>query len=277
MNNLAVLEFVRELGNDDAAESLHREALAMRRSLGLGEEVAESLSNLAVVVSRKDRHAAIALLREAETIIRATRHEMHPDLANNLHNLASMLHSIGEDAEAELHYREALAIGRASLGEHPRVADTMDNLATVLRDRGDEAERLLREALAIRRGLFGEQHADVAVSLSRLGTLFGLRGDLAGAEPFHREALAIRRTALGEEHPRVATTRGALGETLIGLGRYREAEEVLLAAHALLLAAVGEEHTETQQLVHSLVELYDAWDKPDQAAEYRALLHEREP
>ena len=65
-----------------------------------------------------------------------------------------------------------------------------------------------------------------------------------------------------------------LGATLMRLQRHVEAEEFLLRANALLQTELGD-HQETRRTVSFLVELYEAWDEPDKAAEYRALLAER--
>jgi thioredoxin-like negative regulator of GroEL len=52
--------------------------------------------------------------------------------------------------------------------------------------------------------------------------------------------------------------------------RYREAEEQLLAAHAGLKTTRGEQQEVTRRCVNRLIELYEVWGKPDQAAIYRA-------
>jgi hypothetical protein len=69
----------------------------------------------------------------------------------------------------------------------------------------------------------------------------------------------------------VNRTRSHIGGCLIKLKRYREAEEHLLVAYAGLKAARGEQHDLTRRTVSRLIELYEAWGKPDQAAPYRAL------
>ena len=56
------------------------------------------------------------------------------------------------------------------------------------------------------------------------------------------------------------------------MGRYAEAQEQLLEAHRVLDAAVGDGHIRTIRAVRALANLYEAWGKPDQADEYRAIL-----
>ena len=56
---------------------------------------------------------------------------------------------------------------------------------------------------------------------------------------------------------------------LVRLRRYPEAERELLRAQAELHAAVGDEHNDTKAAVRRLVELYEAWGKPDQAGVWK--------
>ena len=46
----------------------------------------------------------------------------------------------------------------------------------------------------------------------------------------------------------------------------------LLEAHENLAAAFGANHSRPTSVGRSLVKLYDAWDKPEKAAEWRAKL-----
>ncbi len=92
----------------------------------------------------------------------------------------------------------------------------------------------------------------------------------------YREALAIRRTLMGE-HNDVAANLTDLGALLTDKGEYSAAEAHHREALAMLCRLYGEGHGHNQEAVMRLAELYEAWDKPDQAAEYRALIRERDP
>ena len=63
-----------------------------------------------------------------------------------------------------------------------------------------------------------------------------------------------------------------LGAILTKLGRHDEAETFLLEAHRGLVDSSGSDHVRTLTAAGYLVELYEAWGKPDQAAEWRAEL-----
>ncbi len=66
------------------------------------------------------------------------------------------------------------------------------------------------------------------------------------------------------------------GVCLAGLGRYAEAEASLLEGHELIERGFGVEHARTVEAIRALIDLYDAWGKPDKAAEWRAKLAETE-
>ncbi len=71
----------------------------------------------------------------------------------SLNNLAALYQAWGRYAEAEPHYRRALAIVEKALGpEHPAVATSLENYAGLLRKTGrtEEAAGMEDRAQAIR-------------------------------------------------------------------------------------------------------------------------------
>ena len=211
-------------------------------------------------------YGALGLYPEAESQLRAvlaTRRRTlgpeHPDLAESLNNLASLLQDRGDLAGAEPLHREALAIWRKALGDgHPRVATSLNNLAGLLKSRDDlaGAEPLYRESLSIWRKAVGDEHPDVAASLNNLASLLTARGDLAGAEPLYREALAIWRKALGDEHPRVATSLNNLASLLQDRGDLVGPEPLYREALAIRRKVLGDEHPEVANVLNNLASLF---------------------
>ena len=61
---------------------------------------------------------------------------------------------------------------------------------------------------------------------------------------------------------------------LVMADRYAEAEPLFIERISMLEAELGEGHPYTLRVVGRLVEFYDAWGKPDKAAEWRAKLAE---
>ena len=60
------------------------------------------------------------------------------------------------------------------------------------------ARSYYEQALAIKREVLGEKHADTANSLDNLGVATSEMGDYAAARRYHEQALAIRREVLGK-------------------------------------------------------------------------------
>ncbi len=271
LNDLA--EVLRAKGGYDEAEELYRRALAMRRQL-FGDrhsEVAQSLNDLASLLAfQGEIVAAEAFYREAIEIFRLDNER--ESVANTLNNLAGLLHRRGELDTAEELFREALATRRQVLGsDHPLVANSLHNLAALLQKKGEHAaaEPLYRESLSILRQKLGDRHPWVANSLVALGSLSIEKEDYPAAERQVRSALEILRAALPASHWQIHYAEGVRGACLTGLGRYGEAESVLLASYGALNAQQGGASPYTQKALKDLVALYEAWGKPDRAAEYR--------
>ena len=198
----------------------------------------------------------------------------HPAVATGLKNLALVLTRKGQYAEAEPLYREALDLGRALGGNELRLANTLNSLADLLATLGryDEAEPLCREALAIRRRK-SPDHPRVASALLVLGRIHLGRDDPAAAEPLLRECLAASRQRMSPGHWRIAAAQSELGNCLTALRRYEEAEGILLDSFAVLNDANPGNPSLVRQTAERLVRLYEAWQKPDQAAPYQELIH----
>jgi serine/threonine-protein kinase len=270
-------EVLRNRGDDAGAEACYREALALRRRL-LGDRdvaVAESLNNLAVVMHGRNNLAeAERLYRESLQVVRSVRGDDHPGVPTTLANLATVVGSRGDLAAAEPLYREALTIQRRLLGDdHPDLAFTMYILADTLHALGrhQEAVVLCRDVLGRRGRSLPERHPVVAASLLILGKSLLESGDVRGAEAALGEALAIRQATLPPGHWQTASAQSALGRCLAKERRFREAEPMLVDAFDRLRADRGPEHERTLDALQNVIDLYEAWGKPDKAAEYRTL------
>ena len=76
----------------------------------------------------------------------------------------------------------------------------------------------------------------------------------------------------GKGHWRIGTSLRCYGDFLVKRGRYEEAASALHESHETLEASLDTAHPQTIKAVRSLVALYDAWGKPDEALMYRKLL-----
>ena len=105
----------------------------------------------------------------------------------------------------------------------------------------------------------------------------GILGLIHVAQGRHKEAELLFRDALEVVSPLArpiltSEFRGGLGAALVAMGQYEVAEPNLLEAHELLRDRLGDENHVVRRICRSLAELYEAWDKPDKAAEWRAKL-----
>jgi tetratricopeptide (TPR) repeat protein len=108
-----------------------------------------------------------------------------------------------------------------------------------------QAEEGLRQALAIRRKVLGEEHPDTAASYNNLAVNQGYQGQYAQAEEGYRKALAIQRKVLGEDHPHTAISYSNLTSIQQAQAKYAQAEEGYRKALAIKRKVLGEEHPDT--------------------------------
>jgi len=179
----------------------------------------------------------------------------HPDVAQSLNNLASVLENQGKYEAAEKLNRQALMMRQKLLGtERPDVALSLNNLATVLSKQGkyEAAEKLNRQALVMRQRLLGAEHPDVALSLSNLASVLGRQGKYEAAEKLNRQALEMRQKLLGAEHPDVAVSLNNLAGVLASQGKYEVAEKLSRQALEMRQKLLGAEHPDVALSLTSL-------------------------
>jgi tetratricopeptide (TPR) repeat protein len=281
LNNLA--STLQTEGKYAEAESLMRESLAMGRSI-LGSEhpsVASTLNNLALLVTYEGKYAeAESLYREALRLYRKQLGDEHPSVASALNNLASLYQTEGKPAQAEPLYRQTLQMRRKLLGrEHPGVATSLSNLALVLQDQGKlgEAEPLFRQSLAMRRKLLGDEHPHTANALVGLGSLLLEKGEVQQAEPLLRQGLAIRRRTRSPEPWQLALAENALGACLVQQGRSEEAESLLVSSTRVILGSSAPSMRHKREALRRTIRLYEATDRPQEAAVTRGELDRLKP
>jgi serine/threonine protein kinase/Flp pilus assembly protein TadD len=207
-------------GNGARAESLARQAVAIRRESGLAA-LADALA------SRGDFEAAEAARREALDIKRKALGDRHPQAATTMHNLALDLLGRGQLEEADRLFRKVLSIFLEALGEdHPEVATVHQSIGKVHFRRNEfaQAEARFRKALEIRKNRFGGRSYAVALVLREIGASLQEQGNHKDAENCLRESLAILESHLGRDHPHLCGLLRNLGIALKSQRRYEEAE-----------------------------------------------------
>jgi len=196
--------------------------------------------------------------------------------ARLLNDWAWCENQLGQYAQAEGHYRSALALRRNLLGaEHLDVAASLNNLASVLDNQGkyDEAERLYQQVLTLRQKQLGDEHPDVASSLNNLAFVLDRQGKYGEAERLFQQALVLSQKVLGEEHPIVASSLNNLAAVLDRQGKYGEAERLFRQALALRQKLLGGEHPDVASSLNNLASVLDHQGKYGEAERlYRLAL-----
>ena len=241
-------DVLRGQGKYDAADTLAREALRVRRAVfgAAHPDVAASLqqvSGIAIYLGNFPEAEAYQLKAVA-----ATR-QIGDDSATvgALERLSSILWRRGDDAGAERALREALTVSRRAFPDrHPMRAGVMFRLADVLDERPAgyaEAESLGAAALRDTRAAFGDSHPQTAGAMKQLGGLLGEHGRTADGARLLREALALEERIWGPSHNVSATTMDELAQVLLRDGYSSEAEQLLTNSVAILATAIGTKHS----------------------------------
>ena len=263
------------------AEQTYLEALAILRKVygAKHQALACTMENLACVQQGQGKLADAEIGHSnALTMKIELLGNKHPDVSDSLNNLALCLCRQGRLAEAETMIRDALAMRIELLGnQHPDVAQSLDYLGIILRDRGQltEAEATNRVALAMRRKLLRKEHPDLAASLDDLACVLRDRGKDAEAAELLQESVGIREKRLPDDW-RTFSTRSTLGGCLAAQKKYAEAEPLLLSGYEGLQQRQERlsplDKPRLKEALERLVQLYEATDRPDQAAEWKKKL-----
>jgi tetratricopeptide (TPR) repeat protein len=158
-----------------------------------------------------DLPRAESLVRRALDMAPRVLPGRQPLEAAALNNLAQICRFQGRYAEAEQHYREAIAIWEAALGpRHPDTAKGMLNLAALYHERGREAgaEDLYRRAESIFHDVYGDQHELTLVARSELAEVLRAERRYSESKRITAATLPALEARLGVADPRVIRALG---------------------------------------------------------------------
>lgn len=268
-------------GELDAAQSYFERSLAMRIQLdgANSPELIPMRTNLAYIAySKKDYAAAEQQFQQELALAKKVYGPDHPFVSKITNNLGGVLFTEKKYAEAETYYAQALTLNRKLLGnQHPEIALDLANIAEARDARGDLAgsEGSYRQALAILQGKVPDTDIRWRFIATNLGSVLVREGGAARfgqAEPLLRAALAADQKALKPGAWDIAEAQSELGACLLAQGRYAAAEPLLAGSFPTLRAKLGAHDPITvTRALDRLVQLYQRWGKPAQAARYRAM------
>jgi tetratricopeptide (TPR) repeat protein len=153
----------------------------------------------------------------------------------------------------------------------------MNNLASAYREasRLDEALLLFEESLKLMKAKLGPDHPRTLIIMNNLAWGYLEASRWADAEKTARECLGLRPTKGPDDWWRYPTM-SQLGAALAGQKQYAEAEPLLLQGYKGLHARSATIPARRRNLLGEaaarIVPFYEAWGKPEKAAEWGAKL-----
>jgi serine/threonine-protein kinase len=271
-------QMAQRAGDFEGAAAVAERILTIDRAR-LGAEhprVAIGLVNVAFMKQRLgDLAGADSLQSEAVAMLSRTVGEDHAMYFRALASLANVRAERGRTDEARPLFVQAIEAIRRSSGPTSELGIILSQYANLLSDQGElpEAEAVVREAVTIEQSANGADHPNVGILTTQLARVRCTAGDTDGATELFDDALNILERGLPPTHPRVIDARRGLGRCLSEAGRFADAEGVLIAAFESLggsRSAVALPRP-AQDVADSLADLYEAWNRPADAAAYRAL------
>ncbi|MEM9453334.1 MAG: serine/threonine-protein kinase [Myxococcota bacterium] len=229
---LARLDAERDAGDPDDAEGSSPD---MRRAVLLASTAASlrMLERFEEAQARLER--SIALAREVAG-------DDDPFVIKATTNLANVLSSRGEVAQAERLQREVLVRAERIFGsEHPQTLKLVGNLGMSLSLLGqlEEAIAFHRRCLVGMEQVYGPEHPAVGIALNNLGIDQLVVGRVEEAIASHRRALEIRESVLGPEHAWTASSLTNLADALMVRGDHQSAAPHYARAQAIIEKVLG--------------------------------------
>jgi serine/threonine protein kinase len=177
--------------------------------------------------------------------------------------------------EAEPLFTKVLEAHLSVLGEeHPETLISMSNLGLVCyeQEKYDKAKSLFEKALELAQNVLDEEHPEIVGCMSNLASVNLKLGLYDEAEPLFTKAVYIRRRVLGKDAFETGYSMGFLSLVYYLQGRFSEAEALHLEMLEVERNKLGEDYMNydiTHEVMGGLIEIYEAWDKPQQAIEWR--------
>jgi tetratricopeptide (TPR) repeat protein/tRNA A-37 threonylcarbamoyl transferase component Bud32 len=275
MNNLAA-DYIGQRKYAEA-ETLFRETVEIQRRV-LGADHPDTpmvMSGLARALGIQGKYAeAETLFSQAAEVQRRVLGPEHSYTLISLESLANIYYLRDNYADAEALFRKVLSTSERALGaEHPITLGCLTDMATMyLRQRkGAEAAAHAARALDVRRRL-GSDQMDTMGSAADLALAYVMQEKFREAEPLAREVVAFYNKVDPDGWQRFGV-ESLLGATLAGQKKFSEAEPLLLEGYRGLVDRRDRIEVPARfylDIAHEwVVQFYEAWGKPDKAAEWQ--------
>jgi eukaryotic-like serine/threonine-protein kinase len=261
------------------AEALYSQIIEISRRAHRSEHPITTIymGNLALCYVDEGKYTqAEALHIQAMEISRRVLGPEDPDTLGIMQALPVDYMLLGKFGQAQALLNQTLIAQRRVLG--PEDLSTLRTLADIafmyqLEGTYDLAETYAAQALAGQRKTLGAESPETMDSAADLALAYQSQRKFALSEPLAREALETDRKIRPDDWQRYRA-ESLLGASLAGQKKYAEAEPLLLEGYQGMLAR--KEKIDAPDLYHLdlarkwIIQLYQAWGKPDKAAEWKA-------
>jgi tetratricopeptide (TPR) repeat protein len=265
----------------DRALPLLEEALKLRRRRLAPDDarIPTSINNLALAYQAAGKDAeAIPLFEEALATNKARRGPDHSSTLIMMNNLAASYREVGRLDRAVPLLEEAVA-GLEKLRFQDTYADRivhhLCNVYEQVQKNYAGAESWRRKWLVVLEERHGALSVEHAQEQAQLGWNLVQQGKWTEAETMLRQALTVRQEKQPDEW-RTFNTCSVLGDAILGQKKYADAEPLLLQGYeGMKLREAQIPPNGKQWLTQSLerlVRLYQAWNKPTEAAKWQKKL-----
>ncbi len=201
----------------------------------------------------------------------------NPNTVGTLYELAMAYQAAGAADKAQPMFQLAIAVLEKLDLKHSYASHVLSAASVFYEQQKqfEQAQRCRLMSLEVVKRMHGVDSAEYAGELIRVGSLVLQQKNPAAAEPYLRQALAIleRRPNAGEK----LYAQSLLGMVVAGQGRSGEAEPLLVEAYRGMKNFAIEHKREGLlpmgreiDTLDCLVKLYDDWNKPEEAAKWRA-------
>ena len=195
------------------------------------------------------------------------------------------------DSLAQLRYRQGNLEGAAESFRRvldartrlhgPEASDTLATLASLALTlhrlgRHEESLELSLRSVEAHRRLLGPEHPDTQTVVTNLGLLYMGLERYDDAERLIREVMELRLATVGEMNSDTLVSKSMLARVLLRDGRFPEAEPLAVEAAEGFIELRGPDHPYTLIAIDAVIELYEAWGRPESADPWRTRLPSRE-
>ncbi|MEJ2705645.1 MAG: serine/threonine-protein kinase, partial [Sedimentisphaerales bacterium] len=263
-------------GRYDEAEQLFRKTIQATGWDANPRDNGRYIAKLANMYREQGQYSkAESLLNRTLETLRQERGDEHIFTLMSIQVLARLYIDQGRYEEAETLLNEALPIARRRFRKNHELTLCFVNSCAVLdtiHKRYEQAAKLFDEALKGRQLELGDDHPETLETINDLGILYRQQKHYERAEKLLIEALEGRQNELGPDHPHTLETIHELAILYKEQGDYSKAEPLFLQAIKGRRLKLGDKHPHTIESLNNLIALYKAWNKPEEAEQWRAKL-----